>query len=70
MTQPPAPGAALTVPDAAAVCLRLPLGRETGELHPGADTKLPEDLPQVERDRVHAHIQAVGDLLVAQALSD
>src|SRR5437870_1259485 len=43
---------------------------ELGKVYPGAYRELPEDLPEVVVDRVRRDVQAVGDLLVGQRLTD
>jgi hypothetical protein len=44
------------------------LGDQAGELHPGADVELPEDVAQVERDGMHAQVDLAGYLAVAEAV--
>src|SRR5271165_6832812 len=42
-------------------------GHQGGELGPRVDAKLGVSVRQVRLDRVHAHVQAAGDLLVGQS---
>jgi hypothetical protein len=45
-------------------------GHETGKLGTRADAKLAENLSQVERDGINAHVHPLGGLLVAEPLGD
>src|ERR1700733_4625754 len=52
------------------LCGRVLSCRYAGELDPGRDAELAEDLAQVEGDRVHADEHLVGDLAVGESLGD
>ena len=49
---------------------RLALARQAGQLDPGPDAELGEDVAQVRVHRVRGNVQPLGDLTVGRALGD